>query len=217
MNAPFDRPLGAAPHLQPGVHVGRPLPRPNAKRLVAGRGNYVTDMKLPRMLHAAFVRSPFAHARIVRIDVEAARAAPGVALVATGEDLAKLCTPWVGTLDHFKGMKSEPQRPLPLDRVTWSGQAVVAVVAESRAAAEDACELVEVEYEDLPVLADLDASPCRSQPRRAVPLPNDQLPSTTLVVIARFERTTRPYLCGGEPNLEPPLSVAASRASSASG
>lgn len=165
MNAPFDRPLAAAPHLQPGVHVGRPLPRPNAKRLVAGRGNYVTDMKLPRMLHAAFVRSPFAHARIVRIDVDAARAAPGVALVATGEDLAKLCTPWVGTLDHFKGMKSEPQRPLPLDRVTWSGQAVVAVVAESRAAAEDACELVEVEYEDLPVLADLESALAPDAPR----------------------------------------------------
>lgn len=165
MNAPFDRPLAAAPHLQPGVHVGRPLPRPNAKRLVAGRGNYVTDMKLPRMLHAAFVRSPFAHARIVRIDVEAARAAPGVALVATGEDLAKLCTPWVGTLDHFKGMKSEPQLPLPLERVTWSGQAVVAVVAESRAAAEDACELVEVEYEDLPVLADLDTALAPDAPR----------------------------------------------------
>lgn len=165
MNAPFDRPLGAAPHLEPGVHVGRPLPRPNAKRLVAGRGHYVTDMKLPRMLHAAFVRSPFAHARIVRIDVEAARAAPGVALVATGEDLAKLCTPWVGTLDHFKGMKSEPQLPLPLERVTWSGQAVVAVVAESRAAAEDACELVEIEYEDLPVLADLDTALAPDAPR----------------------------------------------------
>lgn len=165
MNAPFDRPLGAAPHLEPGVHVGRPLPRPNAKRLVAGRGNYVTDMKLPRMLHAAFVRSPFAHARIVRIDVEAARSAPGVALVATGEDLAKLCTPWVGTLDHFKGMKSEPQLPLPLERVTWSGQAVVAVVAESRAAAEDACELVEIEYEDLPVLADLDTALAPDAPR----------------------------------------------------
>ena len=165
MNAPFDRPLGAAPHLQPGVHVGRPLPRPNAKRLVAGRGNYVTDMKLPRMLHAAFVRSPFAHARILRIDVEAARAAPGVALVATGEDLARLCTPWVGTLDHFKGMKSEPQRPLPRDRVTWSGLGVVAVGAESRAAAEDACELVEIEYEDLPVLADLDTALAADAPR----------------------------------------------------
>lgn len=165
MNAPFDRPHGAGPHLQPGVHVGRPLPRPNAKRLLAGRGNYVTDMKLPRMLHAAFVRSPFAHARIARIDVEAARAAPGVALVATGEDLAKLCTPWVGTLDHFKGMKSEPQRPLPLDRVTWSGQAVVAVVAATRAAAEDACELVEVEYEELPILADLDMALAPDAPR----------------------------------------------------
>ncbi|MFG1346869.1 xanthine dehydrogenase family protein molybdopterin-binding subunit [Xanthobacter autotrophicus DSM 431] len=147
------------------MHVGRPLPRPNAKRLLAGRGNYVTDMTLPRMLHAAFVRAPFAHARIVRMDVEAARTAPGVALVATGADLAKLCTPWVGTLDHFKGMKSEPQLPLPLERVTWCGQAVVAIVAESRAAAEDACELVEVEYEELPVLADLDTALAADAPR----------------------------------------------------
>ncbi|MEP9353753.1 xanthine dehydrogenase family protein molybdopterin-binding subunit [Xanthobacter sp. KR7-65] len=165
MNVLFDRPHGATAHSEAGVHVGRPLPRPNAKRLLAGRGHYVTDLKLPRMLHAAFVRSPFAHARILRIDVEAARAAPGVVLVATGEDLAKLCTPWVGTLDHFKGMKSEPQRPLPLERVTWSGQAVVAVVAESRAAAEDACELVEVDYEDLPVLADLDTALAADAPR----------------------------------------------------
>ncbi|MFS8038594.1 xanthine dehydrogenase family protein molybdopterin-binding subunit [Xanthobacter sp. AM11] len=147
------------------MHVGRPLPRPNAKRLAAGRGNYVTDMKLPRMLHAAFVRSPFAHARIVRVDVAAARAAPGVALVATGADLAQLCTPWVGTLDHFKGMKSAPQLPLPLERVTWCGQAVVAIVAESRAAAEDAAELVEVEYEELPVLADLDTALAPDAPR----------------------------------------------------
>lgn len=180
MNAPFDRPPDATPHLQPGVHVGRPLPRPNAKRLLAGRGNYVTDMKLPRMLHAAFVRSPFAHARLVRIDVEAARAAPGVALVATGEDLAKLCTPWVGTLDHFKGMKSEPQRPLPLDRVTWSGQAVVAVVAESRAAAEDACELVEVDYEDLPVLADLDTALAPDGPRLVEGFPDNLCFRSTL-------------------------------------
>jgi carbon-monoxide dehydrogenase large subunit len=165
MNAPlaFDRPDRApadgAPRVAaPGPHVGAPLPRPGARRLLAGRGAYVSDLKLPRMLHAAFVRSPFAHARIVRIDLEAARAAPGVALVATGADIARLCTPWVGTLDHFQGMKSAPQLPLPLERVTWSGQAVVAVVAETRAAAEDAAELVEIEYEDLPVLADLDAA-----------------------------------------------------------
>ena len=171
MSVRFDRPFASGPgdelqsHVAPGAHVGRPLPRPNAKRLLSGRGNYVTDMKLPRMLHAAFVRSPFAHARLTRINAEPARTAPGIVLVATGEDLARLCTPWVGTLDHFRGMKSAPQLPLPLDRVTWCGQAVVAVVAESRAAAEDACELVEIGYEELPVLADLDSALAADAPR----------------------------------------------------
>ena len=145
-------------HDRAAPHVGQGLSRPNAKRLLAGRGAYVTDLTLPRMLHAAFVRSPYAHARIASVDLDQARAAPGVRLVATGADLARLCTPWVGTLDHFKGMKSAPQLPLPLDRVVWCGQAVVAVVAETRAEAEDAAELVLVEYEELPVVADLDTA-----------------------------------------------------------
>jgi carbon-monoxide dehydrogenase large subunit len=118
---------------RPNSYIGRSVPRPNAKRLLAGRGRYVTDIVLPRMLHAAFVRSPYAHARIVSIDTEAAQRMPGVRLVATGKDLARVCKPWVGTLDHFKGMKSPPQLPLPLDKVVWSGQAVVAVVADTRA------------------------------------------------------------------------------------
>ncbi len=157
MNAPitFDRP----------AHVGRAMSRPNAKRLLAGRGAYVTDLVLPRMLHAAFVRSPYAHARIVSIDADEARQAPGVRLVATGEDIARLCTPWTGTLDHFKGMKSPPQLPLPIDKVVWSGQAVVAIVADSRAEAEDAAELVMVEYDELPVLADLDTALAPDAPR----------------------------------------------------
>ncbi|HQS48082.1 MAG TPA: xanthine dehydrogenase family protein molybdopterin-binding subunit, partial [Xanthobacteraceae bacterium] len=116
MNAP------ATPFDRPG-HVGQPMTRPNAKRLLAGRGRYVTDITLPRMLHAAFVRSPYAHARIADVDIAAAQAMPGVRLVATGADLARLCTPWVGTLDHFKGMKSPPQLPLPLERAVWAGQA----------------------------------------------------------------------------------------------
>ncbi len=156
--APHQSHAGAGPHAAAGPHVGRPMPRPNAKRLLAGRGKYVTDLVLPRMLHAAFVRSPYAHARIVAIDTEAARAAPGVRLVATGADLARLCTPWVGTLDHFAGMKSAPQLPLPLDTVVWSGQAVVAIVAETRAEAEDAAELVEIAFDELPVVADLDTA-----------------------------------------------------------
>jgi carbon-monoxide dehydrogenase large subunit len=141
---------------RPNSYIGRSVPRPNAKRLLAGRGHYVTDIKLPRMLHAAFLRSPHAHARIGSIDVERARALDGVHLVATGADLAKICTPWTGTLDHFKGMISEPQLPLPLERVVWAGQAVVAVVAESRARAEDALELIAVDYEELPAVVDLD-------------------------------------------------------------
>lgn len=151
MNAltPFDR---------PNSYIGRSVPRPNAKRLLAGRGRYVTDIVLPRMLHVAYVRSPYAHAKIVSIDADAARAMPGVRLVATGEDLAKLCTPWVGTMEHFKGMKSPPQWPLPIDTAVWSGQAVVAVVAETRALAEDAAEVVYVEFDELPAVIDIDAA-----------------------------------------------------------
>ncbi|MES2029749.1 MAG: xanthine dehydrogenase family protein molybdopterin-binding subunit [Pseudomonadota bacterium] len=142
----------------PNSYIGRSVPRPNAKRLLAGRGRYVTDITLPRMLHVAYVRSPYAHARIVSIDARAARGMPGVRLVATGEDLAKLCTPWVGAMDHFKGMKSPPQLPLPIDKVVWSGQAVVAVVADTRALAEDAAEAVSIEFDELPAIVDIDAA-----------------------------------------------------------
>ncbi|MGB3448365.1 MAG: xanthine dehydrogenase family protein molybdopterin-binding subunit [Xanthobacteraceae bacterium] len=143
---------------RPNSYIGRSVPRPNAKRLLAGRGRYVTDLVLPRMLHAAFVRSPYAHARIVAIDSSAAKTMPGVRLIATGADLAKVCKPWVGTLDHFKGMKSTPQLPLPLDKVVWAGQAVVAVVADSRALAEDAAEAILVDYDELPAVIDIDAA-----------------------------------------------------------
>ena len=99
---------------RPNSYIGRSVPRPNATRLLAGRGRYVSDLRLPRMLHAAFLRSPHAHAKIISIDVAQARALEGVHLVATGADLAKICTPWTGTLDHFKGMISQPQLPLEL-------------------------------------------------------------------------------------------------------
>lgn len=143
---------------RPNSYIGRSVSRPNAKRLLEGKGRYVTDLVLPRMLHAAFVRSPQAHGAIVSIDAGEARALKGVRAVITGADLAPLCKPWTGTLDHFKGMKSPPQLPLPLDRVVWSGQPVVLVVADSRAIAEDAVELVQVEIDDLPVVADIDAA-----------------------------------------------------------
>lgn len=143
---------------RPNSYIGRSVSRPSAKRLLAGRGRYVGNLVLPRMLHAAFVRSPFGHARIVSVDTAVAAAAPGVRLVATGEDLARLCKPWVGTLDHFKGMKSPPQLPLALGKVVWTGQAVVAVVADTRAQAEDAAELVSIAYDELPAVTDIDAA-----------------------------------------------------------
>src|SRR3954471_13429653 len=143
---------------RPNSYIGRSVPRPNAKRLLAGRGRYVSDLRLPRMLYAAFLRSPHAHAKIISIDAGRATALEGVHLVATGAHLAKSFSPWAGTLGHFKGMIRAPQLPLRLDRVVWAGQAVVAVVAESRAIAEDALELIEVDYEDLPVVVDIDSA-----------------------------------------------------------
>lgn len=140
---------------RPNSYIGRTVPRPNARRLVEGRGRYVDDITLPRMLHVAFVRSPHAHAKIDAIDITAAQAAPGVRRVFTGADIAAHCTPWVAVLAHLKGLKSAPQHAVATDRVTWTGEAVVAVVADSRAAAEDGAALVEVDYTPLPVVTDM--------------------------------------------------------------
>src|SRR6202047_5424677 len=135
---------------RPNSYIGRSVPRPNLARLTQGRGQYVSDVILPRMAHVAFVRSPHAHARIAAIATAAARKAPGVIAVVTGADLAQVITPWVGVLTHLKGIKSAPQHAIAIERACWQGEAVCAVVAPTRAQAEDACELIEVSYEELP-------------------------------------------------------------------
>ena len=89
---------------------------------------------------------------------------PGVHPVLTGADFARICAPWTGTLSHFKGMRSAPQRPLPTDRVVWAGQAVVMVVAESRAEAEDALEVIGIDFEELAPVVDLDAARAPARP-----------------------------------------------------
>src|SRR5664279_4112547 len=139
---------------RPNSYIGRSVPRPNLQRLTQGRGQYVSDVTLPRMAHVAYLRSPHAHARIVSIKAGAAKKAPGVVAVVTGAELAKVMTPWVGVLTHLKGLKSAPQSPIAVDRACWQGEAVCAVVARTRAQAEDACELVEVAYEALPAVTD---------------------------------------------------------------
>ena len=139
---------------RPNSYIGKTVPRPNAEKLVQGRGRYVDDITLPRMVHVAFVRSQLAHARITGIDTEAAKAVKGVLRVFTGPDLAEVCTPWVGVLAHLKGLKSPPQHALAVDRACWVGEPVVAVVATTRAAAEEAATLVEVDYDPLPAVTD---------------------------------------------------------------
>lgn len=143
---------------RPNSYIGRTVPRPNARRLLQGRGQYTDDLKLPRMLHVAFVRSPHAHARIVSIDTEAAKAAPGVQAVFVGKDLAEHCTPWVGVLSHLAGLKSAPQYPLAIDIACWQGEPVCAVLADSRAHAEDGVELVQVEWQELPAVTDAETA-----------------------------------------------------------
>ncbi len=143
---------------RPNSYIGKSLPRPNTKKLVEGRGQFVDDVVLPRMVHVAYVRSPHAHARIAGIDASAALETPGVLRVFTGRDLEAHCQPWVATLAHLKGMKSAPQRPLPIERTTWVGEAVAAVVAETRAIAEDAVAKVNVTYEPLPAVVDMETA-----------------------------------------------------------
>ncbi len=139
---------------RPNSYIGRSVPRPNLARLTRGRAQFVSDLTLPRMAHVAFVRSPHAHARIIAIATAAAAKAPGVVAVVTGAELAKVITPWIGVLTHLKGIKSAPQHAMAIERACWQGEAVCAVVARSRAEAEDACELVEVSYEELPAVTD---------------------------------------------------------------
>jgi carbon-monoxide dehydrogenase large subunit len=141
---------------RPNRYIGASVRRPNARRLVAGRGTYVDDLTLPRMIHLAFIRSPHAHAKITNIDLGEASRIAGVTGIFTGADLAPHCGPWEGVLSHLEGLRSAPQYALAVDRVCFQGEPVVAVAARSRAIAEDAAYTVAIDYEELPVVADLD-------------------------------------------------------------
>jgi len=138
----------------PNSYIGRSVTRPNARRLAQGRGQYVDDIVLARMVHVAYVRSPHAHARIVSIDSKKAAKLPGVVRIVTGAEIAMVVKPYVGVLTHLAGMRSPPQYPLAVDVARWQGEPVVAVVASSRAEAEDAVEAVEIAWEELPAALD---------------------------------------------------------------
>jgi carbon-monoxide dehydrogenase large subunit len=139
-------------------YIGQSVPRANAQRLLQGRGAYTDDLRFPRLAHVAFLRSPHAHAKIQRLEFKEARRAPGVIGVFDGRAVAEYCTPWVAVLAHLKGIKSPPQHAIAIDRACWQGEAVAAVVAESRSLAEDAVALIEADWEELPAVVDMEES-----------------------------------------------------------
>jgi aerobic carbon-monoxide dehydrogenase large subunit len=147
-----------------GFGIGSPVRRTEDNRLLCGQGRFVADVSVPGTLHAAMVRSVHAHARILRVDAEAARAMPGVALVLTQADCAAL-HPIPHVLNVAGGGADislhnrdgsvpfiSPHLPLPPDRVRYVGEVVAVVVAETLAQARDAAELVVVDYEPLPAV-----------------------------------------------------------------
>jgi carbon-monoxide dehydrogenase large subunit len=139
-------------------YIGRSEPRPNAKRLLQGRGTYVDDLRFPRLAHVVFFRSPYAHARLTKLDLAPAARQPGVIACFDGRAVAQYCKPWVAVLAHLQGIKSAPQHAIAFDRACWQGEAVAAVIAETRVEAEDALQYIEAEWEELPVVTDMETS-----------------------------------------------------------
>jgi aerobic carbon-monoxide dehydrogenase large subunit len=126
--------------------LGRSVKRKEDARFIAGRGNYIEDIKLPNMLHMSILRSPFAHATINSIDTSLATELPGVVAVVTGELLAEHNLAWMPTLS------GDTQAVLATDKVRMQGQEVACVIAEDPYVAHDALELIEVDYDPLPVV-----------------------------------------------------------------
>jgi carbon-monoxide dehydrogenase large subunit len=128
--------------------MGHSIKRKEDSRFIQGKGNYVDDVRLPGMVYGHMVRSPYAHARLKSINTEKAKQLPGVLAIITGEDLARAGLAWMPTLFFDK------QMVLATGKVLFQSQEVAFVVAEDQYTAADAAELVEVEYEELPVLVD---------------------------------------------------------------
>src|SRR3954471_1512106 len=136
-----------------GSILGTSVRRVEDLQLITGASTYVGNLALDGVLHAAFVRSPLAHARILGIDTAEAKAAPGVVAVFTAADL--------GLPAHHRLMVVNPDLPRPplaTDRVRFVGEAVAVVIGETKAAAVDAVELVEVDFDPLPAVIDMETA-----------------------------------------------------------
>ena len=165
------------PERPSGGAIGKPQLRAEDARLLTGRASFVADLRLPRMMHAAFVRSPHAHARLRSIDASRAAGASGVMAVITAADLPET---GLAHINEVPGLIKTPQPVLAGDRVRFVGQAVALVVAKDRYVAEDALELIDVDYEELPAVVSVDAA----KPEGHVPL----LPAVPDDVVYRDHR-----------------------------
>jgi len=149
-------PRSAGPAALPRL-VGARVARREDPRLLTGQGSYVDDHRPARLLYAAFLRSPHAHARIVSIDASPALALPGVTAVLTGAEIARASKP-VRAASKTPAVKTTSFPPLALGKVRHVGEAVAMVAAESRYIAEDAVDRIVVEYEPLPIVTDMEAA-----------------------------------------------------------
>jgi len=135
-----------------GSWVGKGLPRKEDGRLLRGRGKFIDDIKLHNMLYLKFVRSPYAHAKLLGVDISAAEAVPGVVCTLTGAEIAAQTQPFIEIgPDPFRQIKDYP---LAVTKVVYQGEPVAAIVAASPHIADDAAELVQVEYEGLDAVVD---------------------------------------------------------------
>ncbi|MGB5188218.1 MAG: molybdopterin cofactor-binding domain-containing protein, partial [Acidimicrobiia bacterium] len=165
------------------TYVGTRAPRVDSVEKVTGSAIYGVDVALPGMLHGAVLRSPVPHARIVSIDTTAAAAAPGVQAVVTGRDFPLLF-----------GAAIKDQPFLAIDRVRYVGEPVVAVAATSEAEAQEALELIRIDYEELPAVLDMRFALSDDAPLVHPDLhtyergPSDIVPHTNINTIYRYER-----------------------------
>lgn len=160
--------------------IGKSIPRKEDARLLRGQGVYVDDIEVPGALHACFVRSPHAHARIARMDTSRAQALPGVVAVLDGYVINK----WTGSLKlapPIEGLQPTEMTTLPVDKVRFHGDPVACVVATDRYVAEDAAELVDVEYDVLEAVTSYDAALADGAPLV------DETLSSNLVSHQKFE------------------------------
>jgi carbon-monoxide dehydrogenase large subunit len=139
---------------RPAQYVGARVLRVEDPRFLRGKAKYIDDISLPGMLHAAFLRSTEPHARLRAIDTSQAQQLEGVTGVFTGADLKGEVGPFVTALPLRSEVNTTSRLVLPVDKVRHVGEAIAVVVAESRYVAEDACDLIDVEYEPLPVVLD---------------------------------------------------------------